>query len=67
MAMKSAERMKKYQEKSKEDKVQHEVAKVKGRIRSNSVRIKLTGASLEHFLAKNRRHQQNFQETKEES
>ena len=64
MAMTNAERMKKYREKIKKDKVKYEAVKVKARIRNNSIRTKLTGASLEQFLAKNRPRQKNFRENK---
>ena len=54
MAMTNAERMKKYREKIKKDKVKYEAVEAKARIRNNSIRTKLTGASLEQFRAKNR-------------
>ena len=64
MAMTNAERMKKYREKIKKDKVKYEAVKAKARIRNNSIRTKLTGASLEQFRAKNKLRQKKFRENK---
>ena len=63
MAMTNAERMKKYREKIKKDKVKYEAVKAKARIRNNSIRTKLTGTSLEQFRVKNRL-RQRFRENK---
>ena len=64
MAMTNAERMKKYREKIKKDKVKYEAVKAKARIRNNSIRTKLAGTSLEQFRAKNRPRQEKFRENK---
>ena len=64
MAMTNAERMKNYREKIKKDKVKYEAVKAMARIRNNSIRTKLTGASLQQFRAKNRPRQKKFRENK---
>ena len=60
----NAERMKKYREKLKKDRVKYEAAKAKACIPNNSIGTKLIGASLEQFRAKNRLRQQKFRENK---
>ena len=60
MARTNAERVKKYREKIKKDKVKYEAVKAKARIRNNSIRTKLTGASLEEFRAKKRLREKKF-------
>ena len=60
MAITNAERMKKYREKIKQDKVKYETMKAKARFHNNSIRKKLTGASLAEFRNKNKFHQQKF-------
>lgn len=64
MAMTNAERMKKYREKLKKDKVKYQEMKAKNRIRNNSIRPKLTGASLAQFRNKNKLRQKKFRENK---
>ena len=64
MALSNAERMKKYREKIKKDKVKYEAMKAKARVRNNSIRTKLTAASLATFRAKNKTRQQKFRENK---
>ena len=54
MAVTNAERMKKYREKLKKDKVRYEAMKEKARNRNNSIRKKLTGTKLTEFRANNR-------------
>lgn len=64
MAMTNAERMKKYREKLKNNKVKHEEMKAKARVRNNSIRTKLTGASLAEFREKNKIRQRKFRGNK---
>ena len=64
MARTSAERMKKYREKLKNNKVKYEEIKVKARAFNNSIRTKLTGANLAEFREKNKMRQQKFRENK---
>ncbi|CAF1108331.1 unnamed protein product [Rotaria sp. Silwood1] len=64
MAMTNAERMKKYREKIKKDKVKYEAMKAKARARNNSIRTVLRGASLAKFRAENKMRQQNFEKIK---
>jgi hypothetical protein len=64
MAMTNAERMKKYREKIKKDKVKYEPMKAKARARNNSIRTTLKGASLAKFHAENKMRQQKFRENK---
>ena len=58
--MSNAERMKKYRENIKQDKLKYEKMKAKARLRNNSIRKKLTGASLTEFHNKNKLRQQKF-------
>ncbi|CAF3259812.1 unnamed protein product [Rotaria sp. Silwood2] len=67
MAMTNAERMKKYREKIKKDKVKYEAMKAKARARNNSIRTVLRGASLAKFRAENKMRQQKFRENKKQS
>ncbi|CAF1218860.1 unnamed protein product [Rotaria sordida] len=67
MAMTNAERMKKYREKVKKDKVKYEAMKAKARARNNSIRTVLRGASLAKFRAENKMRQQKFRENKKQS
>ena len=60
--MTNAERMKKYRERIKKNKQRYEAVKAKARIRNNSIRPKLTGASLAEFRNQNRIRQQKFRE-----
>ena len=64
MAMTNAERMKKYREKIKKDKVKYEAVKAKDRVRYNSKKQKLTGASLAEFRTKNKLRKQKSRENK---
>ena len=48
-------------------KVKYEAAKAKAHVCNNSIRTKLTGGSLEQFLAKNRLHQQKLRGNKRNS
>ncbi|CAF4073123.1 unnamed protein product, partial [Rotaria sp. Silwood2] len=64
MAMSNVERIKKYREKIKKDKVKYEAVKAKDRIRFNSKKQKLTGASLAKFRIENKLRQQKYREHK---
>ena len=64
MAKTNAERMKKYRAKLKKDKTRYEAAKEKTRARNNSIRAKLSGASLEEFRKKARLRQRKCGENK---
>ena len=64
MAKINAERMKKYRAKLKKDKTRYEAAKEKARARNNSIRAKLSGASLEEFRKKARLRQRKCRENK---
>ena len=64
MAKTNAERMKKYRTKLKKDKTRYEAAKEKARARNNSIRAKLSGASLEEFRKKARLRQRKSRENK---
>ena len=64
MAKTNVERMKKYREKLKQDKVKYEAAKVKARARNNSTRTKLSGGSLEEFYIKVKLRQRKCRENK---
>ncbi|CAF1536035.1 unnamed protein product, partial [Rotaria sp. Silwood1] len=64
MAMTNAERMKKYREKIKKDKAKYEAVKAKARIRNNSIKTKLTEASLVEYRTKSKIRQQKYRENK---
>ncbi|CAF4588566.1 unnamed protein product, partial [Rotaria sp. Silwood2] len=64
MTMSNVERIKKYREKIKKDKVKYEAVKAKDRIRFNSKKQKLTGASLAKFRIENKLRQQKYREHK---
>lgn len=64
MAMTNAERMKKYREKLKTNKIKYEEMKAKNRCRNNSMRTKLTGTSLAEFRKKNKLRQRKYREKK---
>ena len=64
MAKTNAERMKKYRAKLKKDETRYEAAKEKARARNNSIRAKLSGASLEEFRKKARLRQRKCRENK---
>ncbi|CAF3241381.1 unnamed protein product [Rotaria sp. Silwood2] len=64
MAMSNVERIKKYREKIKKDKVKYEAVKAKDRIRYNSKKQKLTRASLAEFRTENKLRQQKYREHK---
>ncbi|CAF1021678.1 unnamed protein product [Adineta ricciae] len=64
MAMTNAERMKKYREKLKQNKVKREEVKAKSRHRYQSKKAKLTGASLAKFRNNNKIRQQKCRENK---
>ena len=66
MAMTNAERMKKYREKLKKDRIKYEEMKAKNRIRNNSMRIKLTGASLDEFRNKRKLSQRKYRQNKKQ-
>lgn len=65
--MTNAERMKKYREKLKKNKVKHEETKAKSRIRNNSIRTKLSGPSLAEFRNKNKLRQQKYRDKKKQA
>ena len=67
MAKTNAERMKKYREKLKNNKVKYEEMKAKARVRNNSIRTKLTKASLAKFREENKIRQRKFRENKKKS
>ena len=62
MAMTNAERVKKYREKIKKDKVKHEAAKAKDRTRYRSKKQKLTVASMAKFRTETKLRQQKCRE-----
>ncbi|CAF1985414.1 unnamed protein product [Rotaria magnacalcarata] len=64
MAKTNAERMKKYREKRKKDSVKYETAKAKARARNNSIKTKLSGASLAEFRSKAKLRQRKCRENK---
>jgi hypothetical protein len=64
MATTNAERMKKYREKIKKDKVKYEAMKAKDRVRYNSKKQKLTGASLAKFRTEVKLRQKKCRENK---
>ena len=66
MAMTNAERMKKYREKIKKDKVKYEAVKAKDRVRYNSKKQKLTGASLAEFRTKKNFVNKNLEKIKKD-
>ena len=67
MVMTNTEGMKKYREKIKKDKVKYEAVKAKDRVRYNSKKQKLTGASLAEFCVKNKLRQQKYRENKKKN
>ncbi|CAF1682944.1 unnamed protein product [Rotaria magnacalcarata] len=64
MAKTNAERMKKYREKRKKDSVKYETAKAQARARNNSIKTKLSGASLTEFRSKAKLRQRKCRENK---
>ena len=64
MAIANVERMKKYREKIKKDKVKYEAVKAKDRVRYNLKKQKLTGASLDKFRTERKLHQQKYRQNK---
>ena len=64
MAKTNAERMKKYREKTKKDSVKYETAKAQARARNNSIKTKLSGASLTEFRSKAKLRQRKCRENK---
>lgn len=64
MAKTNAERMKKYREKIKKDKVKYEATKAKAHARNNSIRTKLTEVDLAKFRLRAKIRQQKCRENK---
>ncbi|CAF1280199.1 unnamed protein product [Rotaria magnacalcarata] len=64
MAKTNAERMKKYRDKIKKDKVKYDATKAKVRARNNPIRTKLTAVDLTKFRLQAKNYQQKCRENK---